>query len=50
MRIHRTTIVNLDHVRAFRAIANGRFVAELTDGTQLEVSRTKARELRALGS
>lgn len=49
MRIHRTSIVNLDHVRAFRAIANGRFVAELTDGTQLEVSRTKARELRALG-
>jgi two-component system, LytTR family, response regulator len=49
MRIHRTTIVNLDHVRAFRAIANGRFVAELTDGTQLEVSRSKARELRALG-
>ncbi len=49
MRIHRTSIVNLDHVRAFRAIANGRLVAELLDGTQLEVSRAKARELRALG-
>lgn len=49
MRIHRTSIVNLDHVRSFRAIANGRFVAELHDGTQLEVSRNKARELRALG-
>lgn len=49
MRIHRNSIVGLDHVRAFRAIANGRFVAELQDGTQLEVSRSKARELRALG-
>ncbi len=49
MRIHRTSIVSLDHVSAFRAIANGRFVAELHDGTQLEVSRNKARELRALG-
>ena len=49
MRIHRNSIVGLDHVRAFRAIANGRFVAELQDGTELEVSRSKARELRALG-
>lgn len=48
-RIHRTRIVNLDRVVAFRTVAPGRLVAELDDGTRLEVSRSKARELRALG-
>lgn len=48
VRIHRTTIVNLSRVVAFRPIANGRFEAELQDGTRLDVSRAKARELRAL--
>lgn len=48
-RIHRTRIVNLDRVKAFRTIAPGRLVAELDDGVRLEVSRSKARELRALG-
>ena len=49
VRIHRTSIVNLDFVKAFKGLGKGRLVAELTDGTQLEVSRNKARELRALG-
>jgi two-component system LytT family response regulator len=49
VRIHRTTIVNLEQVSAFKTIAGGRFVAELKDGTRLDVSRSKARELRALG-
>ncbi|MBL0170309.1 MAG: response regulator transcription factor [Gemmatimonadaceae bacterium] len=48
-RIHRTSIVNLDHVKAFKRLGKGRLVAELTDGTLLDVSRSKARELRALG-
>jgi two-component system LytT family response regulator len=49
-RIHRTHIVNLDHVRAFRREGKGRMVAELKDGTTLPVSRTRAQELRALGA
>jgi two-component system LytT family response regulator len=49
VRLHRTNIVNLDRVKTFRAAAKGRVVAELHDGTQLDVSRSKARELRALG-
>ena len=48
VRIHRTCIVNLDHVRAFTRV-KGRLVADLVDGTQVEVSRSKARALRELG-
>ena len=47
-RIHRTHIVNLDHVVAFRRGDGGRVVAELDDGSRLAVSRERARELRLL--
>ena len=47
VRIHRTHIVNLDHVTAFRRQPDTRLVAELSDGTRLPVSRAKAQELRA---
>ncbi len=47
-RIHRTSIVNLDHVAAFRTEPGGNLVAELKDGTRLSVSRSRARELRVL--
>ena len=48
-RIHRTHLVNLDYVRAFRRAPNGRMVAEMKDGTRLPVSRSHATELRARG-
>jgi two-component system LytT family response regulator len=48
VRIHRTHIVNLDHVTAFRRQARG-LVAELRDGTRVPVSRERAREIRGLG-
>ena len=48
VRIHRTSIVNLEHVRAFKSLGKGRLIAELIDGTQLEVSRNRAKELRGL--
>lgn len=48
VRIHRTHIVNLAHVAVFRRLGRGRFVAELHDGTQLAVSRTKSQTLRDL--
>ena len=47
LRIHRTHIVNLDRVHAFRRAPNG-LVAELDDGTRLPVSRSRAQELRRL--
>ena len=40
--------MNLDLVKAFKSLAKGRLVAELADETRLEVSRSKARELREL--
>lgn len=49
-RVHRTHIVNLAQVRAFRAQGKGRLVAELVDGTLVAVSRSKAQVLRGLGS
>jgi two-component system, LytTR family, response regulator len=48
VRIHRAHIVNLDYVVAFRRRPEGRLVAELVDGTCLQVSRSKAHDLRAL--
>lgn len=48
-RVHRAHLVNLRFVRAFRRHGKGRMVAELTDGTHLPVSRTRAQELRSQG-
>lgn len=49
LRIHRTHIANLDHVRVFRRREGGRFAAEMDDGALLPVSRERAKELRILG-
>lgn len=48
VRIHRTHIVNLDRIIAFRRQSNASLIAELDDGTLLAVSRSKAQEFRAL--
>jgi two-component system LytT family response regulator len=47
-RVHRAHIVNLDHVRAFRPDSRGNLEAELTDGSRVPVSRTRAQEIRGL--
>ncbi len=47
LRIHRTHIVNLDQVSAFRREGKG-LVAELTDGSRLPVSRNRSQDLRGL--
>jgi two-component system LytT family response regulator len=49
VRIHRTRIVNIDQVAAFRRHGKGQLIAELRDGTRLVVSRSRSRELRDLG-
>lgn len=48
-RIHRTHLVNLDHVASFRRHGKGGMTAELRSGIQLAVSRQRAQELRKLG-
>ena len=49
LRIHRTRIVNLDHVAAFRPHGKGQLVAELRTGERLVVSRERAKDIRGLG-
>ncbi|HEX8849753.1 MAG TPA: LytTR family DNA-binding domain-containing protein [Gemmatimonadaceae bacterium] len=44
-RIHRSIIVNLDHVREIQPWFSGDYVALLRDRRQLRVSRTFAQEL-----
>ena len=46
VRVHRTHIVNLEQVRAFRPDARGNLEAELMDGVRVPVSRARAQELR----
>jgi two-component system LytT family response regulator len=49
-RIHRSSIVNLDRVREIREPEPGRFVAVLSDRTELPISRTRRAQLeRRLG-
>ena len=45
-RIHRSHVVNLDHVQVFEPAGGGRLRARLTDGSQVVASRTRSRELR----
>jgi len=47
VRIHRSTIANLDRVREVHTHAHGEFVLLLADGTRLKVSRTYADRVRA---
>jgi two-component system LytT family response regulator len=49
VRVHRSHIVNLDHVRSFKRDARGNLEAELVDGRRVPVSRSRAQELRGLG-
>lgn len=48
-QVHRTHVVNLDHVRAFKRDVRGNLEAEMNDGTRVPVSRARAQELRSLG-
>jgi two-component system LytT family response regulator len=48
LRIHRTHLVNLDHVRAMEPYDGTRLQVELRDGTKLMASRSRSRELRDL--
>ena len=49
VRVHRTHIVNLDQVRAFKRDVSGNLEAELLDGARVPVSRARAQELRSVG-
>jgi two-component system LytT family response regulator len=48
LRIHRSHIVNLDHVAALVPFDATRLQVDMKDGTKLIASRTRSRELRGL--
>ena len=47
VRIHRSTIVNLKHMRKASPSLYGEYAVELTNGTRLKVSRTFVHDLKA---
>jgi two-component system, LytTR family, response regulator len=48
LRVHRSHIVNLDHVSALVPFDGSRLQVEMRDGTKIMASRTRSRELRHL--
>jgi two-component system, LytTR family, response regulator len=48
VRIHRSTIVNLDRIREIQTLSNGEAKVRLMDGTQLTVSRSCRKNLKSL--
>ena len=48
VRIHRSTIVNLDRVREMQPWFHGAFVVLLEDGTELRLSRSRREHLQSL--
>ena len=48
LRVHRSHLVNLDHVRIFEHQEDGRLVVVMDDGARVMASRSRSRELRSL--
>jgi two-component system LytT family response regulator len=48
LRIHRSSIVNLDRVKEMHAHFNGDYVVLLQDGTELKLSRSRREQLQSL--
>lgn len=48
VRIHRSTIVNLDRVREMQPWFHGAFVVLLVDGTELRLGRSRREHLQTL--
>ncbi len=48
VRIHRSTIVNLDRVRELREVDRGEYDVVLADGTRLKLSRSRRAQLEAM--
>ena len=49
VRIHRSTIVNLDRVRELCTLAGSELVVVLADGTQLRMSHSRREDLESRG-
>jgi two-component system LytT family response regulator len=47
VRIHRSTLVNLDRVQEVHEVDRGEFVVRLVDGTRLKLSRSRRAQFEA---
>lgn len=48
LRVHRSHLVNMDHVQRFENQEDARLVVVMSDGTRVVASRSRSRELRRL--
>jgi two-component system, LytTR family, response regulator len=48
IRIHRSTIVNIERIKELQPHFNGDYIVLLNDGTELKLSRTRREQLHAL--
>lgn len=48
IRIHRSTIVNIERIKELQPHFNGDYIVVLNDGTELKLSRTRREQLNAL--
>jgi two-component system LytT family response regulator len=48
LRIHRSTIVNIDRIREMRPHFNGDYMVVLHDGTELKLSRSRREQVQAI--
>jgi two-component system LytT family response regulator len=48
LRIHRSTIVNIERIRELQQLFNGEYIVLLNDGTELKLSRSRREQLAAL--
>lgn len=48
IRVHRSRIINIDHLDYAEPSGSGRLIAHMTDGTTVPLSRTGSQSLRAL--
>jgi two-component system, LytTR family, response regulator len=48
LRVHRSHIVNFDHVERMRLLDSGRIEVQMKDGATVPVSRLRSQELRRL--
>jgi two-component system LytT family response regulator len=48
VRVHRSSIVNLERVRELRQLFNGDYSVVLQDGTELKLSRSRREHLETL--
>jgi len=48
LRIHRSSIVNIERIRELQQHFNGEYIVLLHDGTELRLSRSRREQLRTL--